>query len=347
MTPRGKGCRQSWAQLPLEKRTEPQRLAVITAATRRNGWRKARLGASTQFPHAHLSLRGRRPRAALGRPFRGPRRWARPPAAARPAPHPPKRAATPRHRESGPPPAPLRQPPLPQPPPHAAHGAAFLASHIRAAGRRAPRRSAPTALGPARPGRRCRRLAPRQGGTARHGTAPPSRREGRRRHGRPRPRHAPAARSRARRSPRRGRRPYAAPAPAATAERRLASSRAGGALVAARGCTKREARPLSRPAPLPPRRTSGAASSVQTAAPTSPAALLIPPSEGRAPAGNTYVKSEGSDPRRPRRARGTFPELARCAARAAFHAPLTSPNSLTRPAAPLRTASKAPGIHPP
>lgn len=343
MTPRGKGCRQSWAQLPLEKRTEPQRLAVITAATRRNGWRKARLGASTQFPHAHLSLRGRRPRAALSRPFRGPHRWARPPAAARPAPHPPKRAAAPRHRESGPPPAPLRQPPLPQPPPHAAHGAAFLASHIRAAGRRAPRRSAPTALGPARPGRRCRRLAPRQGGTARPrpragrggggtggrgpATPPPrgAERVGRRAGGggRMRPRHPrlrPKGVSRA-------------PVPEGRSSRPAAA--------------QSEARPLSRPAPLPPRRTSGAASSVQTAAPTSPAALLIPPSEGRAPARNTYMKSERSDPRRPRRARGTFPELARCAARAAFHAPLTSPNSLTRPAAPLETASKAPGIHPP
>lgn len=50
MTPRGKGCRQSWAQLPLEKRTEPQRLAVITVATRRNGWRKARLGAQRSSP---------------------------------------------------------------------------------------------------------------------------------------------------------------------------------------------------------------------------------------------------------------------------------------------------------
>lgn len=127
---------------------------------------------------------------------------------------------------------------------------------------------------------------------------------------------------------------------------RVAPCPAAGAARCGRPCFA-SARPLSRPAPLPPRRTSGAASSVQTAAPTSPAALLIPPSEGRAPAGNTYVKSEGSDPRRPRRARGTFPELARCAARAAFHAPLTSPNSLTRPAAPLRTASKAPGIHPP
>lgn len=212
---------------------------------------------------------------------------------------------------------------------------------------RGPPRATPLRSYRARPGAARPQVPPPRAQAGRHGTAPPSRREGRRRHGRPRPRHAPAARSRARRSPRRGRRPYAAPAPAATAERRLASSRAGGALVAARGCTKREARPLSRPAPLPPRRTSGAASPVQTAAPTSPAALLIPPSEGRAPAGNTYVKSEGSDPRRPRRARGTFPELARCAARAAFHAPLTSPNSLTRPAAPLRTASKAPGIHPP